>query len=141
MSLNRANPKANAVGRAPQPRRGDLLHRQRWKNCVRASRLMQGHYAQIYPGVDWSFTGIRQLEYDFGSRPGAGPRRIACAHRRPRAASTRRQLSSARANGPASFKKPCCTRCMNQKISVEGCVRRGGNQVRFRRAATTIPGR
>ena len=79
MSLIGANPKANAVGLAPQP--GVVSYfigndPKKWRSGIPTYGKVE--YPQIYPGVDLVFYGNqRQLEYDFVVAPGADPSRIA----------------------------------------------------------------
>ena len=120
----------------PAARRGELLHRQRPEElALRHPDLWQGHYPQIYPGVDLVFYGNqRQLEYDFVVAPGADPSRIAWRIDGARASvDAEGNLVLNAPNGPATFKKPVLYQMDgDKKTSVEGSFAVAGNQIRFR---------
>jgi uncharacterized protein (TIGR03437 family) len=136
MSLIGANPKANAVGLAPQP--GVVSYfigndPKNWRSGIPTYGKV--NYAQIYPGVDLVFYGNqRQLEYDFIVAPGADPSRIAWRIDGARArVDAEGNLVLSAANGPASFKNPVLYQLDgDKKTSVEGSFAVAGNQVRFR---------
>jgi hypothetical protein len=136
MSLIGANPKANAVGLAPQP--GVVSYfigndPKNWRSGIPTYGKVK--YAQIYPGVDLVFYGNqRQLEYDFVVAPGADPSRIAWRIDGARASvDAEGNLVLSAPNGPASFKKPVLYQMDgDKKTSVEGSFAVAGNQVRFR---------
>jgi hypothetical protein len=136
MSLIGANPKANAVGLAPQP--GVVSYfigndPKNWRSGIPTYGKVE--YPQIYPGVDLVFYGNqRQLEYDFVVAPGADPSRIAWRIDGARASvDAEGNLALSAPNGPASFKKPVVYQMDgDKKTSVEGRFAVAGNQVRFR---------
>ena len=136
MSLIGANPKANAVGLAPQP--GVVSYfigndPKKWRSGIPTYGKVE--YPQIYPGVDLVFYGNqRQLEYDFVVAPGADPSRIAWRIDGARASvDAEGNLALSAPNGPASFKKPVLYQMDgDRKTSVEGSFAVAGNQVRFR---------
>ena len=136
MSLIGANPKANAVGLAPQP--GVVSYfigndPKKWRSGIPTYGKVE--YPQIYPGVDLVFYGNqRQLEYDFVVAPGADPSRIAWRIDGARASvDAEGNLVLSAPNGPASFKKPVLYQMDgDKKTSVEGRFAVAGNQVRFR---------
>jgi uncharacterized protein (TIGR03437 family) len=136
MSLIGANPKANAVGLAPQP--GVVSYfigndPKKWRSGIPTYGKVK--YPQVYPGVDLVFYGNqRQLEYDFVVAPGADPGRIAWRIDGARArVDAEGNLALSADNGPASFKKPVLYQLDGDtKIRVEGWFAVAGNQVRFR---------
>ena len=136
MSLIGANPKANAVGLAPQP--GVVSYfigndPKKWRSGIPTYGKV--NYPQIYPGVDLVFYGNqRQLEYDFVVAPGADPSRIAWRIDGARASvDAEGNLALSAPNGPASFKKPVLYQMDgDKKTSVEGSFAVAGNQIRFR---------
>jgi hypothetical protein len=136
MSLIGANPKANAVGLAPQP--GVVSYfigndPKNWRSGIPTYGKVS--YPQVYPGVDLVFYGNqRQLEYDFVVAPGADPSRIAWRIGGARASvDAEGNLALHAPNGPASFKKPVLYQLDGDKrTSVEGWFAVAGNQVRFR---------
>src|SRR5208283_291258 len=109
MSLIGANPKANAVGLAPQP--GVVSYfigndPKNWRSGIPTYGKVE--YSQIYPGVDLVFYGNqRQLEYDFVVAPGADPSCIAWRIDGAGASvDAEGNLALSASNGPAAFKKP-----------------------------------
>jgi uncharacterized protein (TIGR03437 family) len=136
MSLIGANPKANAVGLAPQPGVVNYFignDPKNWRSGIPTYGKVS--YPQIYPGVDLVFYGNqRQLEYDFAVAPGADPSRIAWRIDGARASvDAEGNLALRGTNGPASFKKPVLYQLDgDKKTSVEGWFAVAGNQVRFR---------
>src|ERR1035438_807003 len=107
MSLIGANPKANAVGLAPQS--GVVSYfigndPKKWRSGIPTYREVS--YPQIYPGVDLVFYGNqRQLAYDFGAAPGPDPSRIAWRIDGASASvDAEGNLALSAPNGPASFK-------------------------------------
>jgi uncharacterized protein (TIGR03437 family) len=136
MSLIGANPKASAVGLAPQP--GVVSYfigndPKKWRSGIPTYGKVE--YPQVYPGVDLVFYGNqRQLEYDFVVAPGADPSRIAWRIDGARASVDAEGSLVLRAdNGSASFRKPVLYQMDgDKKTSVEGRFAVAGNQVRFR---------
>jgi uncharacterized protein (TIGR03437 family) len=135
MSLIGANPKANAVGLAPQP--GVVSYfigndPKKWRTGI--PTYAKVNYAQVYPGVDLVFYGNqRQLEYDFVVAPGADPSRIAWRIDGATASlDAQGNLMLNAPHGPATFKKPVLYQMDgNKKTSVEGSFEVAGNQIRF----------
>src|ERR1017187_4186580 len=136
MSLVGANPKANAVGLAPQPGVVNYFignDPKNWRSGIPTYGKVS--YPQIYPGVDLVFYGNqRQLEYDFVVAPGADPSRIAWRIDGARArVDAEGNLALSAPNGPAAFKKPVLYQLDgDKKTSVEGWFAVAGSQVRFR---------
>jgi uncharacterized protein (TIGR03437 family) len=136
MSLIGANPKANAVGLAPQP--GVVSYfigndPKKWRSGIPTYGKVE--YPQVYPGVDLVFYGNqRQLEYDFVVAPGADPSRIAWQVDGARASVDALGNSVLLApNGPATFQKPVLYQVDgDKKIRVEGWYAVAGDQIRFR---------
>jgi len=136
MSLTGANPKANAVGQAPQS--GVVSYfigndPKNWRSGIPTYGKVR--YPQIYPGVDLVFYGNqRQLEYDFVVAPGADPSRIAWRIDGARASlDAQGNLTLSAPNGPASFNKPVLYQLDgDRKTRVEGSFAVAGNEVRFR---------
>ena len=136
MSLIGANPKANAVGLAPQP--GVVSYfigndPKKWRSGIPTYGKVK--YPEIYPGVDLVFYGNqRQLEYDFVVAPGADPSRIAWRIDGARAGTDAEGNAVLRApNGPATFQKPVLYQMDgDKKTRVEGWYAVAGNQIRFR---------
>jgi len=92
--------------------------------------------------VDLVFYGNqRQLEYDFVVAPGADPSRIAWRIDGARArVDAEGNLVLSAANGPASFKKPCCTNWMEtRRPASKGRSPWPGTRYASGLAATTIP--
>src|ERR1035438_1576738 len=135
MSLIGANPKANAVGLAPQP--GVVSYfigndPKKWRSGIPTYGKVK--YPEIYPGVDLVFYGNqRQLEYDFVVDPGADPSRIAWRIDGASAAiDAAGNLALSAPNGPATFKKPVLYQLDgDKKARVEGAFAVAGNEVRF----------
>jgi uncharacterized protein (TIGR03437 family) len=136
MSLIGANPKANAVGLAPQP--GVVSYfigndPKKWRSGIPTYGKIK--YPQIYPGVDLVLYGNqRQLEYDFVVAPGADPSRIAWRIDGARASvDAEGNLALSAPNGPAALKKPVLYQMDgDRKTRVEGWFAVAGNQIRFR---------
>jgi uncharacterized protein (TIGR03437 family) len=135
MSLIGANPKARAVGLAPQAGVVNYFignDPKRWRSGIPTYGKVE--YPQIYPGVDLVFYGNqRQLEYDFVVAPGADPSRIAWRIDGARASvDAQGNLTLEAPNGPASFKKPVLYQLDGaSKTSVEGSFAVAGNQIHF----------
>ncbi len=136
MSLIGANPKANAVGLAPQP--GVVSYfigndPKSWRSGIPTYGKVK--YPEIYPGVDLVFYGNqRQLEYDFVVAPGADPSRIAWRIDGARASVDAKGNAVLHApNGPATFQKPVLYQMDgDRKVRVEGWFAVAGDQIRFR---------
>jgi uncharacterized protein (TIGR03437 family) len=135
MSLIGANPKANAVGLAPQPGVVNYFignDPKNWRSGIPTYGKVV--YPQVYPGVDLVFYGNqRQLEYDFVVAPGADPNRIAWQVEGARAGVDAQGNSVLRTpHGPATFQKPVVYQMEgDRKLRVEGRYEVAGNQIRF----------
>ena len=136
MSLLGANPKANAVGLAPQT--GVVSYfigndPKNWRSGIPTYGKVE--YSQVYPGVDLVFYGNqRQLEYDFVVAPGADPGRIAWRIEGARASvDAEGNLALRTLQWPGRLQKPVLYQMDGDKrTSVEGSFAVAGNQVRFR---------
>jgi len=139
MSLIGGNPKANAVGLAPQL--GVVSYfigndPKNWRSGI--PTFGKVNYSQVYSGVDLVFYGNqRQLEYDFVVAPGADPSRIAWRIDGARAGiDAEGNLALSAPDGPATFKKPLLYQMDgDKKARVEGAFAVAGNEIRFRLGA------